>query len=238
VISADVARGDAADYSAFHVIDTNESEVVAEFKGKLPPDQFAVILAEAGKRYNNATLCPESNTYGYAVNMKLRDMGYKNLYFKNERDKFSAMYSTTETDIAKAGFTTSGQTRSQILTKLEEVIRNRSIKIYSSRLYNELKTFVWTGTKAQAQKGKNDDLIMSLAIGVWLYDASPVHNNTSSDLNKAMLSGFAVNSTRKDAIINPWAGKVFNPFASYVAHEMPHISGSSNFYGDTSWLLR
>jgi hypothetical protein len=238
IISADVARGDSADYSAFHVIDTNESEVVCEYKGKMPPDQFAVILAEAGKRYNNAVICAENNTYGYAVNMKLRDLGYKNLYFKSERDKFNALYSTGETDISKAGFTTSGQSRAQILTKLEEVLRTGGVRIYSSRLYNELKTFIWTGAKAQAQKGKNDDLIMSLAIGVWLYDASPTHNNMTSTLNKAMLAGFATNVTSKDTIINPWAGKIYNPFAPFIASDMPYNSGSMHPYGDTAWLFR
>lgn len=238
VISADVSRGDSADYSAFHVIDTDESEVVSEFKGKVPPDQFAVILAEAGKRYNNAMICPESNTYGYAVNMKLRDMGYKNLYFKNDRDKFNALYSTGETDISKAGFTTSGQTRSQILTKLEESLRNGTVHIYSSRFYNELKTFVWTGSKAQAQKGKHDDLIMSLAIGVWLYDASPSLNNTSKLLNRAMLAGFAVNTTRKEDIISPWAGKPYNPFKPFHANDIPLTSGSAHPYGDMTWLIR
>ena len=82
VISADVSRGDGADFSTFHVIDTNESEVVCEFKGKVPPDQFALVLIEASKRYNKAVICPESNTYGYAVLMKLKEMAYSNIYFK------------------------------------------------------------------------------------------------------------------------------------------------------------
>ena len=56
VISADVSRGDASDYSTFHVIDTELSTVVCEYKGKLPPDRFAQVLAEAGRRYNNATI--------------------------------------------------------------------------------------------------------------------------------------------------------------------------------------
>jgi hypothetical protein len=241
VISGDVARGDSSDYSAFHVIDIDESEVVAEFRGKIPPDQFALILAEAAKRYNNAMICPENNTYGYAVIMKLRDIGYTNLYFKNEKDKFGAIYGSGEVDISKAGFTTSGQSRSQILTKLEEVIRNNAIQIYSSRFYQELKTFVWTGTKAQAQKGKHDDLIMSLAIGVWLYDASPKNSHFAKDLNKAMLAGFAVNSTKKDAILSPWAGKNHNPFKPFVLNEMPSKqddTGAPSPYGDMNWLLR
>jgi len=236
IISADVARGDAADYSTFHVIDTDESEVVAEFKGKVPPDQFAVLLAEAGKRYNNALICPENNTYGYAVIMKLRDNSYPNMHFKNEKDKFNAMYGLGEIDISKIGFTTSGQSRGQILTKMEEVIRNNKISIYSSRFYDEMKTFVWTGSKAQAMKGKNDDLVMSMAIGIWLYDASPKNNKHTHDLNKAMLEGFGVNSRNSNSISKPWKDTVHNPFKPQTLGSMP-VSGSNTPYGDMSWVL-
>ena len=59
LISADVARGDGADYSAFVVFDIQNSEVVADFKAKIPPDNFAALLAEAGRRYNNAIVAPE-----------------------------------------------------------------------------------------------------------------------------------------------------------------------------------
>jgi hypothetical protein len=237
VISADVARGDAKDYSTFHVIDTGESEVVAEYKGKLPPDQFAVLLNEAGKRYHDALLCPENNTYGYAVVMKLCELGYKNLYFKNQKDKFDMMYGH-EVDISKIGFTTSGQSRSQILTKLEQVLRNGEIKSYSSRLYEEMKTFIWSGTKAQAQKGRNDDLVMSLAIGVWLYDTSPVHSKHTFDINREMLNAFAVNSnSAKDSVISPWADRNINPFRPLAPPDSMFHSGSGNPHGDLSWLL-
>ena len=237
VISADVSRGDAKDYSTFHVIDTGESEIVAEYRGKIPPDQFALLLNEAGKRYGNALLCPENNTYGYAVVMKLKELDYKNLYFKNQKDKFNMMYGH-DVDISKIGFTTSGQSRNQILTKLEQVLRNGEIKTYSSRLYEEMKTFVWTGQKAQAQKGKNDDLVMSLAIGVWLYDTSPVHSKQSYDVNKAMLNAFAVNSNAaKDSVISPWSDRNINPFRPLAPPDSMFHSGSGNPHGDLSWLL-
>jgi hypothetical protein len=240
IISADVARGDAGDYSAFHVIDTEESEVVAEYKGKIPPDQFAILLNEAGMRYGKALLCPENNTYGYAVIMKLMELNYPNLYYKKEKDRFAAMYSG-ESQIHKAGFTTSGTSRPKILTKLEEVLRNGQIKLYSDRLYNEIKTFIWKGHKAQAQKGQNDDLVMALAIGIWLYDTSPTHNKQSVDVNKAMLNAFAVNrNTLKDAGLptqeqfsgNPYKPSILNPGSA-----PSDDSDSENPYGDISWLL-
>ena len=238
IISADVARGDSGDYSAFHVIDVSNSEVVAEYKGKLPPDQFAMLLNEAGMRYNKALLCPENNTYGYAVIMKLSELGYPNLYFKKEKDRYASMYSG-ESNLHKIGFTTSGQTRNQILTKLEEVIRNKQIKIHSSRTYDELKTFIWHGSKAQAQKGKNDDLVISLAIGVWLYDTTPAYHRQTSDVNQAMLKAFSFNKKPNLPLENEYSKKNLNPFIPIMTNESVYASSGSAGHpnGDLSWLL-
>lgn len=201
VCSADPAAGSVdGDYSTFHVIDVEESEVVAEFKAQVQPDKFAQVLAEAGRRYNDALLCPENNSYGYSVIMKLVEMGYENLHYLDPKQRYAV-----EKNLLKIGFRTDSKTRPKLLTKLEEVLRNKQIKIYSSRLYDELKTFIWKNNKAQAQKGKHDDLVMSLAIGIWLYDSNPTRTVQSSALNKAMLD--AMNVNRRDV---PKAQK--NPF--------------------------
>ena len=241
VISADVSRGDAFDYSTFVVIDTNESEVVAEYKGKIPPDQFAVLLNEAGMRYGKALLCPENNTYGYAVVMKLQELGYSNLYYKNERDKFAALYGG-DSNIHKAGFNTNSQSRAQALTKLEEVLRNRQVRMYSSRIYDELKTFIWKGSKAQAQKGHNDDLVMALAIGIWLYDTSPHRNKHASDLNDAMLKAFGVNSNSiEDTVMSPFSDhRMRSPFRPSQAppQDTSKERKPNSPIGDFDWLLK
>ena len=236
IISADVARGDGADYSTFHVIDTNESEVVAEFKGKVPPDQLAYLLVEAARRYSDALLCPESNTYGYAVLMKLRDAGYRNIYFAKEKDKFDSLYGNGS--LGKAGFSTQAGKRAQILTKLEESLRNNKIEIYSRRFVDELKTFVWTNNKAQAQRGKNDDLVMSLAIGLWLYDVDTKRSKSSVDMNAAMLAGFAMNKrdtkTKDMSNFNKQVG-IFTSrgIPTLMEADHPAVSGSLDF----KWLL-
>ena len=41
LLSADVARGDGKDFSVFHVIDIKNMEQVAEYQGKIDPDNFA-----------------------------------------------------------------------------------------------------------------------------------------------------------------------------------------------------
>ncbi len=235
IISADVSRGDAADYSTFHVIDIDTSEVVCEYRGKLPPDRFAQILAEAGRRYNKATICPESNSYGYAVIMKLRDLDYKQIYFEHEKDYYSFLYGGG--DISKAGFSTQARSRNMILTKLEEVLRTKQIKIYSSRFYEEMKTFVWQGKKAQARRGANDDLIMCLAIGVWLYDTSPSYSKSNVDLNSAMLAGFGVNTTQiNDTVLKSPA--IVTDGNNYTGDVRKKWSSKNSPLKNLDWLLK
>jgi hypothetical protein len=170
--------------------------------------------------------------------MKLVEMNYPNLYFKKQSDKYAAMYG--ESNIHKVGFTMTAPARIQILTKLEEILRNKQIKIYSTRLYDELKTFVWKGNKAQAQKGANDDLVIALAIGTWLYDTSPDYNQHTVNVNDAMLAAFAVNgSNDQPSSHGIWneRGSSPNPFRPIVLGMMPEVSGSNSPYGDMSWLL-
>jgi hypothetical protein len=61
-----------------------------------------------------------------------------------------------------------------------------------------MKTFAWKGNKAQALKGYNDDLIMSMAIGVWLYDGSSDGGAKANAINDAMLAAMCVTSTKHD----------------------------------------
>ena len=236
IISADVARGDGADYSSFHVIDTAVGEQVAEFKGKVPPDQFAVLLSEAGLRYNKALVCPENNSYGYAVCMKLKELGYPNLYYKDKKYMYMGAAAGSE-DIANIGFTTGPSNRTKILTKLEEVIRNRQIRIRSTRMAEELKTFTWVGQTARAMKGYNDDLVMALAIGIWLFDTNIDYSKQSQELTKAMLAAFAVN--KRDHETDPFIPHPRNPLSPIMIDAAPSgaVKGL-NPYAHFGWLVR
>lgn len=185
VLSADVARGDAGDFSTFHIIDYDSCEVCCEFMGKIPPDKFADILSEYGHMYNDALLCPEQNTFGYFTCVKLRDSGYPKLYYPGSHgDIFE--YKSADVD-AVPGFSTQSKTRNQILTKLEESIRNGKLLSYSQRLYDQFQAFIWNGSKAQASKDAHDDLIISLAIGTWLVAGDGGYSEQGMNMAMAML---------------------------------------------------
>lgn len=198
IISADPARGDGEDFSTFHILDTEENEIVAEYQGKRPPDRLAELLVEIGKKYNNALICNEKNSIGLVTSYKLRDLKYPNLYYEKlaKGGVFQTIYNPLEIEGETPGFTTSSKNRIQILAKLEQAIRNKSIKIYSSRFAEEVKTFIWKETRAQAQKGYNDDLIMSIAILCAVFELGDTNQTYSSaEMNQAMLRAWSKTST-------------------------------------------
>jgi hypothetical protein len=233
IMSADVSRGDSKDYSSFHIIDMDEGECVAEYKGKIPPDRFAELLSEFGKRYNNALLCPENNSYGYATILKLKEIQYPNIYHKRRKAVYVGDYvPSKDTDIA--GFTTSGKTRNLILSKLEEVLRNKLIRVYSTRFYEELKTFTWKNNKAQAMKGYNDDLVISFAIAMWLYDSGDGYSKSSKGLNDAMLKAMKVTRNSYDDMPNaiiegrPHSAGSRDPKTNPDPHKKHNVTGNWN----------
>jgi len=199
MITADVARGDGKDYSVFHVFKLETAEIVAEYQGKVTPDVFSNILFDAGKEYGNCLLVVENNSVGFAVLEKLKESNYPNIYYSIKStheyiDQLTAEYKSNSV----AGFTTSLKTRPIIVAKMEEFVRNKLITTYSSRLYNEFKTFIWYNGKAQAMRSENDDLIMSFAIGCWIKDTVFVENKKNMDHQKACLTSMY----KSDSIMN------------------------------------
>lgn len=248
VISADVARGDAADYSTFHVIDVDDCEVAAEYMGKVPPEKLADLLDEWGRKYNTALIVPENNTFGYFVNTKLRDMlGYKRLYYHGHSDPFH--YIPTDPN-ELPGFPTQQKTRVQILTKLEELIRSKTLKSYSRRLYDQLQAFVWNGNKPQAGKDSHDDLIMSLAIGCWLVEGGAGMSEQATAMAYAIMS--ATKMHRKDVNTLPGGINDAQPLVNpnirgqnaqsvYRPRDPSQVSPSDplrKHVTDFSWLMR
>lgn len=191
IAAADVARGDAEDFSTIIVIDTNSDEVVCEYQGKCPPEKLAELLLDLGGKYNNALLCPELNSFGMIVATALKKSSYPNIYYDKIHKNAYMGYTTADIKDELPGWTTGPKNRDEMLAKLETVIRTKRIKIYSSRAIEEFKTFIWKNNKAQAMKGYSDDIIISLAIANSLYEASGINAWDDKELTMAMLSGMS-----------------------------------------------
>ena len=243
IIAADVARGDAGDFSTFHIVDNETCEVVAEYMGKIPPDKLADLLFEYGKRYNDALICPEQNTFGYFTCVKLKENGYPHLYYQGATgDLFE--YKSSNPD-AIPGFSTQAKTRSQILAKFEELVRNSVVKVYSQRLYDQLQAFIWNGNRAQASKDAHDDLIMSLAIATWLTVGDSAINEQAMAMSYALLKATKVERREQmpgdvsaaKPLVNP-SIRGLNPHGRDVYKPRDPSSVRHVDVSDFSWLYR
>ena len=197
LLAADVARGDGSDYSVFHILKLETMEVVAEYQGKPNLDMFAQFLYSTGKEYGNCLMVVENNGIGISVLEKLIDLQYPNLYYsiKGTHEYVEAVIAENLQN-SVPGFTTSTKTRPLIVAKLEEFVRNKLINIYSSRIANELKTFVWSNNKPQAMRSYHDDLIMALAIACWVRDTAVEVNQKDVEYKKAMMNSMRKTNTK------------------------------------------
>ncbi len=188
MISADVARGDASDYSAFLVFKLETMEIVAEYHGKITIDFFSELLFNTGKEYGNCLMVVENNSVGFSVLEKLREKEYPNIYYSiKSTHEYIDSVQAQHNNSAVAGFSTTNKTRPLIIAKLEEFIRNGLITTYSKRMLSEMTTFIWNNGKPQAQRSYHDDLIMSCAIGCWVRDTALVANKQEIEYSKATL---------------------------------------------------
>ena len=168
-------------------------------------------------------MCPENNSYGFGTILKLLDLNYPRMYYR-KKSKGAYLGGYVPPSAAEdAGFNTNGKTRNTMLGKLEETLRNKHLYVPSSRLYEEIKTFTWQSGRVQAKKGFNDDLVMSLGIGTWLYDASADYSQSSKKINDAMLNAFSMQ--KKEYIDTP--DNVLSEVSSLPVF-MPHREDKKN----------
>jgi hypothetical protein len=197
MVVADVARGDGADWSTFHVIEIESITQVAEYKGKISPSEFGNMLVSVATEWNNAMLAIENANIGWAAIQPALDRGYPNLHYTYRDDGYvdadsqlRKNYDMQDKTKMVPGVTTSSRTRPLMISALEMYMREGSPKIRSKRLIQELFVFIWLNGKAQSQQGYNDDLVMAYCIALWLRDTALRLRQKGIDLNKRALSQF------------------------------------------------
>ena len=212
---ADVARGDGADNSAFVIINSRNLEIVAEYYGQVPSDMFAPLINESAREYGSCLVVIENNK-GEAVINKLRDLNYPNLYYSRKTShEYVEQYAAEGQSQVIPGFSMSQKTRPFVISKLEEVIRNKMLKTYSLRLYTELETFIWNHGRPEAMRGYNDDLTIAVAIASWVHETALISNQYDLEYKMALASSVMTSKTSMDTKISGMTGyRKKNPYGN------------------------
>lgn len=268
IMTIDVATGHGDDYSAINIlrmtevikervvkshgrkkkmkIRTHQAVQVAEYYGRVTPQELAEIAYMYGTRYNNA-YCVVDVTGGVGAQTvdKLFELGYdaesmhySEINHKPTRAKLSAYIKTTtktlpdgsqsKVDLVPGFFI--GGNRGSVLTEMERAIRMKEIDVRSTRLLAEFKTFVTvSGSRvADHKRSYHDDSIMSLAIGIYAMNFEMKKFNMSPTKTKKMLDSMMVLSSN-DEIVEEKDGKMVT--------KKKHVVRKRNPYGDHSWLF-
>jgi hypothetical protein len=198
MVVADVARGDGKDFSGCHVIDVETNTQIAEYRGQLAPKEFGYFLTGLATEYNNAMLVVENASIGWATLDAVIERGYRNLYHSPKSDQLTAesylKVFEGNSDMTP-GFTMSMRTRPLCINKLREFVGDQSLIIRSKRLLSEMRTFIWRNGRPEAQSGYNDDLVMPMAVGMFLRDTALKFQQQSQDLTRASLNGVRSSNT-------------------------------------------
>ena len=111
------------------------------------------------------------------------------------------------------GFTLTQKTRPLVIAKLEEFFREKSVKVFSQRLIDELFVFIYNGSRAEAMRGYNDDLVMSFSMGLWIRETALRLRAEGIELQKKTINSITTNQgvyTSDNKQNNPWTKNVEN----------------------------
>jgi hypothetical protein len=204
IMGVDVSRGDGEDTSTIVVIDFTTMEQVMEYQGKIQPDLLAEVVYEYGNLYKSYTVVDIAGGMGVSTVLKLMELNYKYLHYDEPRGKILSSKKKAlqhyNKDEKIPGFNANG-VRVQMIAHFESMIRNNYIKIRSRRLTSEMKTFIYKNGRADHMDGYHDDLIMALAMPLWVLEHSFKKLEKLENKTKAMLASWKVggsNNTPKD----------------------------------------
>jgi hypothetical protein len=232
ILGLDVSRGDSEDFTTFSIIDFDEREQVVEYIAKVPPDVVAEIAFKWGGQYNAFIVTDITGGMGVATSRKLQELGYKNLYVDglNQSDKWKFDPKSLE-KIPGINFNSK---RVQIVAAFEEYLRH-GFGVRSQRLYNELNTFVYINGRPDHQKGQHDDLIMAMAMAIYVGETSFAQLERATDQAKAMINSWTTESTTfRDSHQN------FNPSIPVTNFNYSSVSNHSvtqKDYENYLWLF-
>jgi hypothetical protein len=232
IMGIDVSRGDSEDFTTFTIIDFDDREQVLEYIGKVPPDIVAEIAFKWATMYSAFIVTDITGGMGVATSRKLQELGYKNLYVDgiNPADKWK--WDPKQNDkIPGINFNSK---RVLIIQAFEEALRFGFI-IRSQRLFNELNTFVYVNGRPDHQKGQHDDLIMAMAMAIYVGKSSFSKLEKATEQAKAMIESWTTEKRDfKDSSQN------FNPGLPvdiYNQYRMGGYQATKNDYEKYLWLF-
>lgn len=175
-MTVDVSEGLGQDYAVISIFDVTAMpyKLVAVYRNNLiQPVYLTEVVYNAGKTYNEAYALIENNSIGKIVADSLFfDFEYENLFRTTSKHG--------ETDIGfgghQPGIRTTSKTKAVGCSQLKSLIESNMLIVEDFDAISELSTFSVKGKSYAAEKGKTDDVVMTLVLFAW-FTAQPYFND-------------------------------------------------------------
>ena len=200
----DNSKGVGLDHQAFSVIDVTAmpyQQVCVYYNNATLPGDYAEVIHNTAKIYNNATVLVEINSpAGETItNLLLEEYEYDGLLFTESAGRAGKRISMggggTKNGIDK-GINTTHVVKAKGCTILKALVENQQLIIHDHNTIEELSTFSKKGKSYEAESGKYDDLSMTLVLFAWLTDNQFFKEMT--DINTLQ----ALRNTREEDVEN------------------------------------
>jgi len=270
IIVIDVSSGHGDDYSTINILKLNEMivdkiikkngktkkikqtkhkiEQVAEYYGKLTPQQLGDLAYQYGIKYNNA-YCVVDITGGYGAQTveRMIDIGYGNMHYseinhKPSRDRLSGYIkfgqktlgdgNVVNVDLIPGFFI--GNNRGGVLLEMQRAIHLEDVIIRSKRLHSELKTFINVpGNRvADHKRSFHDDSIMGLACGIYTASFDMAKYKQDKGVTEKMIDGMM--TTKQVEEYERKKGKKEKP----LIPRQPRMTPGLQQHMDNNWLFK
>jgi hypothetical protein len=161
----DVGTTGSHSRSAAEVLDMETLEQVAEYDAASAPHVFAKHLAQLGRFYKEALLCPEVQGSGGGGGRELlvwlRDThNYHHLHIWRHPDRIKQGNGTLY------GFETTARTRPRMIARLREVMLEHSCVLHSRPLLTQMRNFGENDSGRLEALAGHDDLLFGLMLAL------------------------------------------------------------------------
>lgn len=163
IIGVDTAEGLLrGDYTVISIFERCNDELLREagrYRGKLPPEETAILAVHLAKKYNNAFIVPEANPPGNATCIKLvRYLQYPYVY---HREGIERVQNENDMTGFTAGFKTTRETKPHLVTEGQGALRRAQIQLVDKDAIKEWLHYRNEDGKYSCPEGENDDCVIA-----------------------------------------------------------------------------
>ena len=193
VLCADVSRGKGLDYSAYHIIDVTAipyRQVCVFRSNKIGPTDFATIIHQFAKLYNEAYCLIENNDLGaQTIEVLFMDYGYENVLATESAGRAGKRIAGGFGNNGKAvdmGIRTTEPTKRLGCSVLKLLMEQHKFHVVDKDTIDEFNIFSKSSGTYKAEGDGHDDLVMGLVLFAWLTQDHYFKNLTDTDINTAI----------------------------------------------------